>query len=196
MDDKQLMEALCIFNRMETLMRENGAKGESFSDLVKSYNNAEKDSRLKPSREFTKKVGHMFYFDRDAQNYRLKDDYEHKEHSISKLYRSHFNKEPSDIEYDYGKCKNVIQDFYYQSDKALGGFYANLKIIGHERNQLLHIYNYKIVNFKNFKKACYEIINYLEKKKKPFFGKTILEQNAKETKNYFWLKFIIFSTFC
>jgi len=195
MDDKQLVEALCIFNRIETLMQENGAEGEKFSDLVKSYNSGEKDSRLKPSREFTKEVGHMFYFDHDEQKYYLKDDYYNEEESIERLYQKHFNKESFHIESDYSKCKDIIKDFYSQSDRALDGFYANLKIIGHERNKLLHIYDYKIVNFKKFKKACYEIINYFEKKKKPFFGKTVLDKNEEEVKDYFWLKFIIFIPF-
>jgi len=195
MDDKQLMEALCIFNRVEKLMRKNGATGESFSDLVKSYNNAEKNPRLKPCREFVKNVGHMFYYSSQEQEYCLKDDYYADDESIEKLYRKLFHKESYSVEKSYNQCKDVVKDFYSQSDKALDGFYSNLKIIGHERNQLLHIHNYKIVNFKKFKMACYEIINYLEKKKKPLFGKIILAKNEQETKNYSWLKFIIFLPF-
>lgn len=195
MDDKQLVEALCIFNRIESLMRKNGAKGESFSDLVKSYNIGEKDPKLKACREFTKKVGHMFYFNRDTQEYYLKDNYDYEEDTIRRLYQKNFNEKSFNVESDYSECKDVIRGFYSQKDRALDGFYSNLKIIGHERNQLLHIYNYKIVNFKKFKKACNEIINYFEKNKKPFFGKTILENNEQETINYFWLKFIIFIPF-
>ncbi|SFV67250.1 Paraquat-inducible protein A [hydrothermal vent metagenome] len=199
MKEKDLAEALCLFNKIENLMRNKGAKGESFSDLVKSFNPVKDDNKLRSCREFTKEVGHMFYFDSGNETYLLKDDYIYDEEKIEYIYRRYFKVDEDeyiDVETVYTECKKRIKNYYEAAESAMDGFYKNLKIIGHERNQLLHIYDYEITNFKKFKKACKEIINYLETGKKPFFSKTQLQHSDSygvDDPSFFWIKLCFFA---
>jgi len=142
MDKKSLAEAIFLFNRIETLLRQRGGQGESFSDLVKSFN---------------------VYLDKEP---------EIKEHT----------------------------DYIAYKKELIGGFYNNLRSIAFERNNLLHQSNYTIKNFPRFKKACYQVIDFLEKGKQPRFGIINLHRNdslrnrlttfAWDTPS-FWLRILI-----
>jgi len=186
MKETALAEALCLFNRIEDLMRKKGAKGESFSDMVKSFNSVKNDARLQACRDFTKDVGYMFYYDQEDGTYNLKHDYIDDEEEIEQSYRKYFkvdSDEYLDAEEIYEDCKLDIRNYYNSADNALDGFYKNLKFIGHERNQLLHIYGYKIENFRKFKRACKQVIKYLETGKKPLLSKVDLYHSSSDDEN-------------
>lgn len=152
MTKKSLAEALYLFNTIENLLRRDGAKGESFSDLVKSYDHYQSHPDFKACRGFIEQLGNNFYYSREDGEYYIKDDAQVELH------------EP-ELEY-YRRCREKIKKYYQDRDKLMDGFYNNLRTIGHERNQLLHIHGYTIKNFSRFKKACFQVIRYLETKKK------------------------------
>jgi hypothetical protein len=183
MNKKSLAEALYLFNRLENLMRQNGAKGESFSDLVKSYDKYQDDKKLKPCQDFTKKVGHKYYWNRSDGKYYLKDSYRDDDDDIWLDDEDPFVEEVNlhTEEKRYRDCKEKIRAYYEHRDNLMDGFYNNLRIIGHERNQLLHIHNYEIENFSRFKKACIQAIDYLQSGRKPRWGKIISLKEPPET---------------
>ncbi len=175
MNKKSLAEALYLFNRLENLMRQNGATGESFSDLVKSYDKYEDDAELKPCQDFTKEIGHKYYRDRSDGTYYLKDSYRDDTDDLWLDDEDPFVEEVNlyTEEERYRNCKEKIRAYYEHRDNLMDGFYNNLRIIGHERNQLLHLHNYEIENFPRFRKACIQAIDYLQSGKKPRWGKII-----------------------
>ncbi len=148
MDKKSLAEALYLFGTIEELLRKKGATGESFSDLIKSYDTYQEDSDLKACQDFVNEVGYAFYYSMADGNYFIKEN-------------APIELSDSDLE-RYRYCKEKIKAYYQYRDTLMDGFYKNLRAIGHERNQLLHIYDYKIENFGRFKKACFQVIRYLE----------------------------------
>ncbi len=165
MDKKSLAEAIFLFNRIETLLRQRGGEGESFSDLVKSFNAyLGKEAEIKAAKQRADRMGYKFYYDRDKGTYNIKDKYL-KEHGIFEDLRS------------YRECREEYARYMAYKKDLIGGFYNNLRSIAFERNNLLHQGNYKIKNFPRFKKACYQVIDFLEKNKRPRFGIINLHRN-------------------
>jgi hypothetical protein len=143
MEDKQIAEVLYLINRIEELMVKDGAKGESFSDKVKSFDDFEE---LYPDIDRSA-IGYKFYY-KDG-TFHIKDQYDYESGIHGELR-------------EYIEFKTYRKRRYAYREKLLRGQYHTLRIIGHERNQLMHIYNYKISNYKKFIKACNEIITYFE----------------------------------
>ena len=161
MNQKLLAEALYLFHRLEKLMREHGGEGTSFSDLIKSFNPSESEEvkqELSSCREFVESVDKShYYYDRQSDTYKLKD------HIEKAAIENNLYDEKSEEAKRYNRCKKMIRAFYEDQEDLMDGMYPTLKVIGHERNQLLHIYNYNIENFKRFKKACLQMIAYFER---------------------------------
>lgn len=157
MTDNQMAELLYFFHQIEKLMVKNGAKKikvdgspTSFSDKVKSFDDFEKEPKDPGD------IGYKFYY--DAGSYHIKDDYD---------YDKNINKEL--VEYE--EYKLYKKRYWEYRNDILGGNYHTLKQIGHERNQLLHIYDYQIKNYSKFVKVCKSMLEYLENPdKKPFLG--------------------------
>ncbi len=157
MTDNQMAELLYFFHQIEKLMVKNGAKKlkvdgspTSFSDKVKSFDDFEKEPKDPGD------IGYKFYY--DAGSYHIKDDYD---------YDKNINKEL--VEYEEHKLYK--KRYWEYKNDILGGNYHTLKQIGHERNQLLHIYAYQIKNYSKFVKVCKSMMKYLESPdKKPFLG--------------------------
>lgn len=171
MTKTSLAESLYLFNKIENLLRKTGAKGESFSDLVKSFDPYEKDNTLKKCRDFIDRMGSYFYYSKYNDTYYIKDEYE----GIT---------EDDELE-KYRNCREKVKHYYAHRETLMDGFYNNLRIIGHERNQLLHKHNYTIPNFRRFKKACFQVIDYLESGKKPNLKKIVAlnKSNQNEKKS-------------
>ncbi len=188
MHKKSLAEAIFLFNRIETLLRQRGGQGESFSDLVKSFNvYLDKEPEIKAAKRRADSMGYKFYYDRAEGTYQIKDQYL-KERGIFDDLRT------------YKSCRQQHADYIAYKKGLIGGFYNNLRSIAFERNNLLHQGNYTIKNFPRFKKACYQVIDFLEKGKQPRFGIINLHQNdslrnrlttfAWDTPS-FWLRILI-----
>jgi len=165
MHKKSLAEAIFLFNRIETLLRKRGGTGESFSDLVKSFNAyLDREEEIKASKRHADGMGYKFYYDRDEGAYNIKEKYL-KEHGIFEELSV------------YQSCREQYSDYIAYKRGLIGGFYNNLRSIAFERNNLLHQDNYTIKNFPRFKKACYQVIDFLEKGKQPRFGIINLHRN-------------------
>ena len=157
MTDSQMAELLYLFHQIEELMVKNDAKKTnadgsltSFSDKVKSFDNFEKEPADPGD------IGYKFYY--DAGSYHIKDDYDYGHNIYTELE-------------EYEAYKSYKKRHWEYRNKILGGNYHTLKQIGHERNQLLHIYDYQIKNYSKFVKDCKLMMKYLEKPdKKPFLG--------------------------
>ena len=159
MTDNQLEQLLGLFQKIEVLLVQNGASTHkndgapsSFSDKVKSFDNFESE----PSNPGD--IGYKFYLDKEDMEYYAKPDYEYD----------------TDIEIElenYSDYKTWKKRYWEYRNSILGGNYYTLKKIGHERNQLMHIYGYKIENLNKFIKVCYSMISYLQNPNKiKFFG--------------------------
>lgn len=159
MTDSQMAELLYLFHQIEELMVKNDAKKTnadgsptSFSDKVKSFDNFEKEPADPGD------IGYKFYLDKVSGSYDIKDDYAY-DHNIS-----------TELE-EYEEYKSYKKRHWEYKKKILGSNYYTLKQIGHERNQLLHIYNYQIKDYSKFVKVCRSMMKYLENPdKKPFLG--------------------------
>jgi len=157
MTDKQISKLLGLFHEIEELMVNNGAieknkddSPTSFSDKVKSFDNFEKEP------DNPGDIGYKFYF--KYGTYNIKDMYEDDDEIYEEQEK-------------YEKYKTYKKRYWEYRNTILGGHYYTLKKIGHERNQLLHIYDYKIDNYKKFVRVCNSMISYLKNPtKKPFFG--------------------------
>jgi len=126
MDKKSLAEAIFLFNRIETLLRQRGGQGESFSDLVKSFNvYLDKEPEIKAAKQRADSIGYKFYYDRAEGTYRIKDQYL-KDHGIFDDLRT------------YQLCREQHTDYIAYKKELIGGFYNNLRSIAFERNNLLH----------------------------------------------------------
>ena len=185
MKKKQLAEAIFLFSRIENLLRQHGGKGESFSDLVKSFNKRlYQEERLKANKEYANTIGYKFYYD-DGEYY-VKDQYEYENGIKDELEK-------------YESSKQDWREYIEYKGQLIGGFYNNLRTIGHERNQLMHQADYNIKNFSRFKKACYQVINYLEHGKTPWFplslhGNETLRKritNIALDEPIFWFKYLL-----
>ena len=146
MTDKQMAELLVLFNEIEDLMDKRGAKGMSFSDKVKSFNK----KTIKPKKPGN--IGHKFYF-KDNQ-YNIKQQYEN-EKTIQEELKI------------YSKFKAYNKAQY----SVLDGNYKTLIKIGHERNQLMHIYNYELEDYDKFVSVCRSMVEYLKSPKKRQSGR-------------------------
>lgn len=168
MTDNQLAELLSLFHEIEKLMVINGAgktKSDgtptSFNDKVKSFD------KFEPEPPKPADIGHKFYF--KYGSYHIKDQYDYE----SDIYE--------ELEV-YKKFKLHKQRHWEYKDQVLRGNYKTLIKIGHERNQLLHIYEYKIENYRKFIKVCRSMIKYLEDPEKiPLFAYKNL--NSEKDKN-------------
>jgi len=155
MKKKQLAEAIFLFSRIENLLRQHGGKGESFSDLVKSFNKRlHHEEKLKAHKQYADSIGYKFYYDNGE--YYIKDQYDYEYGIDDELEK-------------YERSKQEWKEYIEYKRQLIGGFYNNLRTIGHERNQLMHQSGYQIKNFARFKKSCYQVIDYLEKGKTPWF---------------------------
>jgi hypothetical protein len=144
MSELQLAKLLFYFNQLENLMREKGAKGESFSDLVKSFDTNHKS--LEKYLKFTREFGNKFYYDSEMEYYCVKHDCEEYEKYEDK----------------YNNYKKLIVGHYDYKDTILDGFYVILRDIGHERNQILHDYYYNTEDYDALEDACLKAFNYLQ----------------------------------
>jgi hypothetical protein len=185
MRKKQLAEAIYLFSRIENLLREHGGKGESFSDLVKSFNKKiHREEKLKAKKQKADKIGYKFYYS-DGE-YHIKEQYE----DDYDIYDEFF---------DYEESKTQWQEYIEYKRELIGGFYNNLRTIGHERNQLMHQAGYNIPNFSRFKKACYQVIDYLEEGKKPLLPVSLHENDSFQKQlthiaidePMFWFKYLL-----
>jgi len=182
---KQLAEAIFLFSRIENLLREHGGKGESFSDLVKSFNTRlHQEERLKANKQYADSIGYKFY--RSGNYYLVKDQYDDEEGIEDECDR-------------YEEIKEEWSEYLAYKRGLIGGFYNNLRTIGHARNQLMHQANYTIKNFPRFKRACYQVIDYLEKGKKPLFAINLHDNETLKKRitfialdePIFWFKYLL-----
>ena len=185
MKKKQLAEAIFLFSRIENLLRQHGGRGESFSDLVKSFNKRlHQEERLKAKKQHADTVGYKFYY--NGGEYYIKDQYEYEYGIEDELEK-------------YERSKQEWREYIEYKRQLIGGFYNNLRTIGHERNQLLHRADYNIKNFARFKKACFQVIDYLEKGKTPWFpvslhGNETLRKRVTHIaldEPVFWFKYLL-----
>jgi hypothetical protein len=155
MKKKDIAEAIYLFSRIEKLLREYGGTGESFSDLVKSFNQyLAQEPQFKADKARADTIGYKFYWNSDFGGYMIKDTY---------IYDDGIEEE---LEW-YETVKERYSSYMQYKRGLIGGFYNNLRSIGYERNNLMHKYNYTIENFPRFKKACFQVIDYLERGKTP-----------------------------
>jgi hypothetical protein len=187
MTKKELAEAIYLFSTLERLLREHGGTGESFSDLVKSFNNyLDDEPQLKADKARADKIGYKFYLDRETGTYEVKDTYAY-DHNIDEELAW------------YAQTKRRYAEYIEYKKKLIGGFYNNLRSIGYERNNLMHKDNYTIENFPRFKKACFQAIDYLEKGKIPIGIVNLHRNDSLRNKLTFmpldslstWIKFLI-----
>lgn len=143
MQTQELSELLYLFSKIENLLDKQGATGTSLSDKVKSFDTFEKIELP----EHMKDIGYKFYF--KDNRYNIKDTYE---------YDDNIDEERE----LYQRFKFQKTAYYNYRERLLGGHFNNLIRIAHERNQLLHICQYDIDDYKAFIKACLSVINYLE----------------------------------
>jgi uncharacterized protein YgiM (DUF1202 family) len=185
MKKKHLAEAIYLFSRIETLLREHGGTGESFSDLVKSFNKKiHREEKLKAKKQKADKIGYKFYY-ADGE-YHIKDQYEYEYDIDEELF-------------EYEESKRQWREYIEYKRGLIGGFYNNLRTIGHERNQLMHQADYHIPNFSRFKKACYQVIDYLEDGAKPLFPVSLHENESLRKKvthiavdePLFWFRYLL-----
>jgi len=177
MSDLQLAKLLFYFNKIEILLRQKGGTGESLSDVIKSF-----DSDLKSLDKyitFTKEIGHKYYYDSDDDRYYLKDD-----------YSSSLKEEAK-----YNKYKKNIRQYYENKENILDGFYTTLREIAHERNQILHDFNYELLNYNNLEIRCKEAISYLEYEEIPSYITEYKPYYNKIQMLFAYILIIIFSLF-
>jgi len=159
MTDKQFAELLELFHQIEALMVKNGAKinkpdgtPTSFSDKVKGFDDYESGPPNPGD------VGFKFYLDKDTGRYEIKDYHEDEDGILDELVK-------------YRAFKRYKENNKTYQTTLMHGNYNTLIKIGHERNQLLHIYDYAIDDHKRFVKVCNSMIRYLENPDdKPFLG--------------------------
>jgi len=164
MKKKNLAEAIFLFSCIEKLLRQHGGEGDSFSDLVKSFNKLfHTEESLKEDKQYADKIGYKFYY--DGNSYHIKDQYEYEYDIEEELEK-------------YGDIKKKWKEYLEYKRQLIGGLYNNLRTIGHERNQVMHRVDYTIKNFSRFKRACFQVIDYFEKGKSPWF---IVKLHEKES---------------
>ena len=157
-----IAEVLYYVTKIEKLLDTKGAVGESFSDKVKSLNTLNK---LEKPSTFEKPViasqGHKFYYKNGT--YHIKQQYKY-ENSIEGNLDSYisYKWDVKVHQEEWETYKKRVNNQRKERKQLLGGHYNNLIRIAHERNQLLHIHNYTIENFRTFKRACRDVITYLE----------------------------------
>lgn len=175
----QISEVLYFVHSIEKLLDTKGAIGESYSDKVKSFNKLKEPIRPTPLKKpAIASLGHKFYRDRDDGEYYYKDQYEYEPNIDDELdayidYK--YAQEGLNDEFDNYKAQQ--NKYYKDREQLIGGHYNNLIRIAHERNQLLHIHNYEIPEFKKFKRACRDAIAYLEGTK--WLSKPLVKLKAK-----------------
>ncbi|MDF1878142.1 SH3 domain-containing protein [Sulfurimonas sp. SAG-AH-194-C20] len=180
MTTAQISEVLYFVQSIEKLLDTKGAVGESYSDKVKSFNKLREPVRPTPiQKPAIASLGHKFYRDRDDGDYYYKEQYEYESNIDNELNAYIAYKDAQENLNDEFDNFNTQKDKYYR-DRAqlIGGHYNNLIRIAHERNQLLHIHNYKIPEFRKFKRACRDVISYLEGTK--WLSKPVVNLKAKQ----------------
>jgi hypothetical protein len=153
-DNLKFARLLYCFNKIEYLLRNKGGTGESFSDVVKSFN-LDYDEILKCI-NYTKSIGHKYYLN-ESYTYTLKDQYVGLK--SKKAQQKELDK--------YISCKSEIDYYYSNSERLFDGLYPTVKDIAHHRNQLLHNYKFQIKDFYSLEKACIICIEYFEDNKQP-----------------------------
>jgi hypothetical protein len=159
MTDNNFAELLVLFYEIEVLMVKNGAKlnkpdgtPTSFSDKVKGFD----DYQSGPPNPGD--IGFKFYLDKDTGRYEIKDYLEDEDGILDELVK-------------YRAFKRYKENNKTYQTTLMHGNYNTLIKIGHERNQLLHIYDYAIDDHKRFVKVCNSMIRYLKNPDdKPFLG--------------------------
>lgn len=179
MTTTQISEVLYFVQSIEKLLDTKGAVGESYSDKVKSFNKLKEPVRPTPIKKpAIASLGHKFYRDRDDGEYYYKEQYEYESNIDNELNAYVAYKDAQEnLNYEFNHFNTLKRKYYRDRKQLIGGHYNNLIRIAHERNQLLHIHNYEIPEFRKFKRACRDAISYLEGTK--WLSKPVVNLKAK-----------------
>jgi len=148
MKENALMEILFLTKKLEDILDKEGGVGTSFSDKVKSFDRYDENNSTVDRSD----IGYKFYYS-DGE-YHIKEMYEDDDDIYTEL-----------AEYEAFKNANFLYRAYKRA--LISGYYNDLRWIGHERNQVMHVHKYKISEYRKFKNVSLEIIDYFEN------GKTV-----------------------